>query len=124
MIKPMSIVSLAIVGGLALTSSSAFAEGSANAATCSAEYSRVVDAWNANWTGWPTAKPGHSMVEDVHGHRHSIVEYESMLRRLRHGRDLCAQQDSADAIRDLRIVRSWLSADNNPAQIIGLIEPE
>jgi len=121
MIKPMNVLSIALVGLFGLSSSPAFADGSGN---CSSEYSKVVDAWNATWTGWPNAKPGHSMVEDAHGHRHTIVEYESMLRRLRHGRDLCAQQDSADAIRDLHIVRSWLNADNHSAQMIGLIEPE
>lgn len=124
MVKPMNILSIAIIGLFGLSGSSAFAEGSVSAANCSAEYSAVVNAWNATWTGWPTAKPGHSMVEDVHGHRHSIVEYESMLRRLRHDRDLCAQQNAANAIRDLRIVRSWLNADNKSEQVIGLIEPE
>jgi hypothetical protein len=78
-----------------------------------------VEAANAEWRykfPWgPSQKPGNNaVIEDRRGHRFSVVEYESMHRRLNAGRRLCRDGNLDGAHHQIQIVRQWLSPDNGP----------
>lgn len=82
--------------------------------SCQSEYQTVAQEWRASWPNWPALKPGHAMVTDHKGHRHTLTEYERMVRRLREGHDACNHHDDQVATLDFHIVHNWLN--ESPAE--------
>lgn len=87
----------------------------ADGGACDGEVRAANADWRYRFPWGPSQKPGNNaVIEDRRGHRFSVVEYESMHRRLSVGRRLCRDGDSDGALHQIRIVRRWLSSDNGP----------
>ncbi len=90
-------------------------QASADDGVCGGEIEAANAEWRYKFPWGPSQKPGsNAVIEDRRGHRFSVVEYESMHRRLNSGRRLCHGGDTDGARHQIQIVRQWLSPENGP----------
>jgi hypothetical protein len=115
---------MAIVGLVIVSVAPARAEDPVPVADCALAVASLIESWHAVWPVSPAARPGQLIVEDAHGRRHSITEYESMTRHLRSANAACRQQDSARVMTEMRIVSAWLAADNSGRKTLNMIAQE
>jgi len=96
---------------LLLATPAGAAEAPSGAAACQDAYQAVAGEWRAAWPAWPAVKPGNAMITDSKGHRHTLAEYEGMLRRLREGHAACDRHEEVAADDEIRLVHGWLNED-------------